>query len=100
MSDSKEVYSKEFKDYNYNQSDRNRKNHEENLEKLCIKCLDRCGEIRLLDDNLKKLVEKWLYKDYFKDEKYLPKSICGTCRKVLQSKGKQFMMFFGAKIQI
>ena len=94
MSDSKEVYSKDF----YNPNDR--KNHEQNLEKLCIKCLDRCGEIRLLDDNLKKLVEKWLYKDYFKDEQYLPKSICGTCRKVLQSKGKQFMMIFGAKIQV
>ena len=89
MSDSKEKYAKEF-------YAKDRKDHEQNLQKLCIKCLDRKGEIRLLDDALKKLVEKWLFPDYFLYEKYLPKGICGTCRKVLQSKGKHF----GAKIQI
>ena len=54
-----------------------RKDHEQNLEKLCIKCGDRFGKKgKLLDDKLKKLVEKWLYPNYFRDEKYLPKSCC------------------------
>ena len=69
----------------YNPNDR--KDHEQNLEKLCIKCLGR-SKGKLLDDKLKKLVEKWLYQDYFRDEKYLMKGCCDGCRLVLQSKGK------------
>ena len=81
MACSKEFYAKD------------RKNHEENLAKLCVQCLDR-NKVRPLNDNLKKLVAKWLYPDFFKDEKYLPSSICGTHRMLLLSKakGKQAML--------
>ena len=71
----------------YNPNDR--KDHEQNLEKLCIKCGGRFGKKgKLLDDKLKKLVEIWLYPDYFRDEEYLVKGCCDGCRLILTSKGK------------
>ena len=85
MSDSKEIYAKEF-------YGNDRKDHEQNLAKLCIKCLDRSKVLTLLNDELKKLVEKWLYPDFFQDEEYLPKSCCTKCRLVLLSKGKQSLI--------
>ena len=64
-----------------------KKDHFGNREKTCIRCGDKSkGEV--LDDELKVLVARYLYEDYFRDAEYLPTGCCGGCRLFLQSQGK------------
>ena len=64
-----------------------KKDHEGNLAKICIRCMDK-SKGNFLDPEFVPLVIKFLWSNYEVDSEYLPSGLCENCRLVLQAQGK------------
>ena len=64
--------------------------HEDNRKKVCILCLSKAGSTgRPLADKLKREIEKSVYLNFFRNEHFLPSSVCNGCRRILESQSSE-----------
>lgn len=62
------------------------RSHEQCLPVVCVLCLGKSSVG--LTDNHKQLISLLVYKDFYKNESFLPSGICYTCKNKLNSQGK------------
>ena len=60
------------------------KDHEEFQKKLCFICLEKCAQAPITQKH-KELIFKHVYPEVFRDETWLPRSLCSGCTRKLTS---------------